>query len=73
MSRSFAPKPPRSIVLGARALDVLRGAARGLTNREIAEELLVSSRTVDSHLSQIYRRLDVVNRVQAIRTAEKLG
>ncbi|MET9632587.1 LuxR C-terminal-related transcriptional regulator [Lentzea sp. NPDC006480] len=53
--------------LGARPADVLSGrerrvaelAAAGATNREIAEELFVTVRTVESHLSNVYRKLGV--------------
>lgn len=45
---------------------VLEGVASGLSNRQIAEALFVSSETVKSHLTNIYRQLDVDNRVEAV-------
>jgi DNA-binding NarL/FixJ family response regulator len=43
-------------------LRVARLVARGATNREVAEWLSLSSKTVESHLSRIYRKLDVRSR-----------
>ncbi len=38
--------------------------ADGLTSRQIAEELFLSPRTVDAHLSHIYRKLDIGSRAK---------
>ena len=38
--------------------------ANGLTSRQIAEELFLSPRTVDAHLSHIYRKLDIGSRAK---------
>ncbi|CAL9591938.1 3'3'-cGAMP-specific phosphodiesterase 3 [Nocardiopsis dassonvillei] len=48
------PRPHRPAGLTAREIEVLRLAARGLTNREIGAELSISSRTVGHHLGHIY-------------------
>ncbi|PDP84396.1 hypothetical protein CQJ94_27355 [Glycomyces fuscus] len=48
------PRPHRPAGLTAREVDVLRLAARGLTNRQIGAELSISSRTVGHHLGHIY-------------------
>ena len=47
--------------------------ATGLTNAEIAERLVVSTRTVDHHVSAILTRLDVASRRDAARRAAELG
>jgi NarL family two-component system response regulator LiaR len=53
---------PVSDVLSERELEVLRLAARGLNNRDIAEKLFLSIRTVQAHLGNIFNKLDVGSR-----------
>ena len=48
---------------------VLEALARGLTNKEIAKELWLTQQTVKFHLTNIYRRLGVANRTEAVRYA----
>jgi predicted ATPase/DNA-binding CsgD family transcriptional regulator len=55
--------------LTAREVEVLRWVARGLTDAQIAEQLVISSRTVTSHLSSIYNKLGVSSRSAATRFA----
>ena len=45
----------------------------GLPNRTIAKKLDVQEVTVKFHLTQIYRKLDVENRVQAVKIALEIG
>lgn len=59
--------------LTARELEVLRHAATGASNREIADELFVSEATVKTHLVHIFEKLDVSSRGQAVRTGRDLG
>ena len=59
--------------LSRRELDVLRLLSKRLTNREIAEMLFVSPLTVKTHTANIYRKLNVNNRRQAVARAEQLG
>lgn len=51
--------------LSARELEVVRQLAEGLTDREIAERLGISPRTVETHVASVLRKLDVRNRAQA--------
>ncbi len=59
--------------LSKRELKVLRLVAAGLSNRETAVELYLSVNTVKWHLKNIYDKLDVHNRVEAIGRAQELG
>ncbi len=56
--------------LTKRELDVLRLLVQGLTNAQIAEQLVISQLTVNAHARAIYRKLDVSSRMQAARYAQ---
>jgi len=51
-------------VLTTREVEVLRQVAKGLAYREIAEELFVSHRTVQNHVQNVLRKLQLHNRVE---------
>ena len=57
--------------LSQRELDVLRLLAAGLSNAEVARELVVSIGTVKTHTASIYRKLDVDNRTRAVARARE--
>jgi predicted ATPase/DNA-binding CsgD family transcriptional regulator len=59
--------------LTAREVDVLRLVAQGLTDAEVADRLVVSKRTVNSHLTSIYSKLQVNSRSGATRFAVEHG
>ncbi len=59
--------------LTMREEDVLRGLCRGMTNLEIAEDLLVSIETVKSHVSSLLRKLPAKDRTAAVVTAFREG
>ena len=59
--------------LTTRELDVLALLAKGLRNAAIADELVVSQKTVDHHVSAILRKLDVRTRGEAAAEAARLG
>ena len=67
------PGPRPDPLLTPREAQVLRLIARGRSNREIATALSVAERTVGSHLSSIYRKLGVPNRMLAARYALRKG
>lgn len=56
-----------------RELEVLRLAAKGLTNRAIGQELAVSDRTVQGHLARVYSKLQVSTRTEAVLKALQEG
>ncbi len=64
---------PPSPELTRRDRDVLELLAGGATNREIARRLHLSPHTVKDYTSALYRKLDVRNRAEAARHAERLG
>jgi len=49
-----------------RELEVLKLAAKGMSNKKIARELIISERTIQTHLVNIYRKLGVNSRTQAV-------
>lgn len=55
-----------------RELEVLRAAARGLTNKAIGVLLAISDRTVQGHLRRIFEKLNVANRTEAVVKASQL-
>ncbi|MBI2869008.1 MAG: response regulator transcription factor [Chloroflexi bacterium] len=59
--------------LQSRELEILRLAARGISNREIALKLEISERTVQTHLVNIFRKLKVGSRTEAVLRALRLG
>jgi LuxR family maltose regulon positive regulatory protein len=59
--------------LTRRELDILRQVSRGLSNREMADRLCVSTNTVKWHMRNIFEKLQTRNRVQAIAAARNLG
>jgi len=59
--------------LTARELEVLHLLAQGLSNRAIAETLFVSERTVQTHLTNIFTKMQVSSRLEAVLTAIRRG
>ena len=59
--------------LSDRELDVLKLIAKGCSNQEIADQLYISIHTVKTHSSNLYSKLDVKRRTQAVTRAKELG
>jgi DNA-binding NarL/FixJ family response regulator len=67
------PAAEEAPVLTERETEVLRLVAKGLTARQIGERLVVSHRTVESHVQNTLRKLQLHNRVQLVRYAIERG
>ena len=64
---------PPETALTQRELDVLRGIAQGLSNQDIAGQLMISQATVRSHVSSLLSKLGLTNRTQAALYAVEAG
>ena len=71
--REVADRGPGGESLTPREKEVLRLLAEGLSARQMARRLELSERTINTHVANVYRKLAVSNRVQAVRQAIRLG
>lgn len=67
------PLPPPVEALTPRELEILASLAAGCSNAEIADRHFVSLNTVKTHVRQIYGKLEVTRRVQAVTRARRMG
>jgi NarL family two-component system response regulator LiaR len=69
--------PPRleqeSEPLSEREIDIIKLAARGLTNKDIAENLHLSYRTIEGHMRDVFNKLGVGSRTEAVLHGLKMG
>ena len=67
------PEKPSLPDLTRREEDVLKHLAQGLGNKEIADTLYISVETVKSHVRNIYKKLELKNRIEASQAAARYG
>jgi DNA-binding NarL/FixJ family response regulator len=72
-SGSTQSEPAALLELSDREVEILKLAARGKSNQDIAEHLYVSRRTVQAHLANIFRKMDVGSRTEAVLQALRKG
>jgi predicted ATPase/DNA-binding CsgD family transcriptional regulator len=73
-SAAPAPEPPAGPpILSARELEVVALIAQGLTNRQIADQLVISERTTHAHVRNILDKLDLASRTQVATWAVRHG
>jgi NarL family two-component system response regulator LiaR len=60
-------------VLSEREMEVIKLAARGLSNQDIADELCLSLRTIQAHLGHVFNKMQVSSRTEAVVHALKAG
>ena len=70
---SQASHTSESVRLTKRELEILALIVEGHSSKIVADMLFVSKRTVDFHLDNIYEKLHVTNRMQAMQRASRLG
>lgn len=78
IDRFVLPPEKRSVPdamddLTEREMDVLKLAAKGMSNRGIAEELVISVRTVQTHLNNVFNKIGVGSRTEAVIYALRKG
>jgi two-component system, NarL family, response regulator LiaR len=64
---------PETEQLSEREIDIIKLAARGLTNKDIAESLHLSYRTIEGHMRDVFNKLGVGSRTEAVLHGLKMG
>ena len=69
----FREKSSEALLLSPRELEILQELALGFSNKDIARMLDMTENTVKFHMKNIFKKLDVDNRVRAVATGQELG
>jgi LuxR family maltose regulon positive regulatory protein len=67
------PEHAPSLILSQREIEILPLLAEGLSNKEIAARLYIAPVTVKTHLQNIYKKLNVNNRIEALKKVREIG
>ncbi|NEO88322.1 MAG: response regulator transcription factor [Spirulina sp. SIO3F2] len=70
---SVKQKANKPLILSKREVEIIELVTQGLTNQEIAQQLEISKRTVDNHMTHILTKTRTNNRVALVRWALKQG
>jgi|SRR4051794_17529076 len=73
LEESGESESARDLGLTSREVTIIQALSRGLSNQAIGKELWVAEQTVKFHLTNIYRKLGVANRTEAVRLAYQHG
>jgi DNA-binding NarL/FixJ family response regulator len=73
VAASTAIEHDASVVLSSREAQILRALAKGHTTKKIAADLGLKPPSVESHLRNLFKKLDATNRGEAVSSALKLG
>jgi LuxR family maltose regulon positive regulatory protein len=73
VSRAALAEMTTAAAVSPREQEILRLISQGLSSRAIADRLIIAPSTVKTHLKNIYRKLDVTGRAQAVARAQALG
>jgi DNA-binding NarL/FixJ family response regulator len=69
----LSKKTPASETLSEREIEVLRLMAKGVSNKDIADQLSITQSTVKTHITSIFQKLDVTTRTEAVTNALRKG
>ena len=64
---------PSQVTLTSREMQILRGVAKGHTTKRLAKDLGLAAPSIETHLHNIFKKLDASNRGEAVSSALKLG
>ena len=70
--KNYTDKIAKEYGLSRRKLEIISCMSKGMTNKDIAEKLFVAKSTIDGHIKEIYRHLDVCNRAECINKCKSL-
>ena len=73
MSNQHLSAQNEAVQLTKREVEILTLIIEGFSSKTVADRLYISKRTVDFHLDNVYEKLHVTNRMQAILFARRMG